>query len=158
MVSHAGSYPCRAELTLDRFPDLPPLVAPFTITIDCLVRDLIADPVAAQEYRVYMQAEIFDANPFSVQQPACGYGINYEFEIFDPLTGLYSPLPDFITHDGGFNFSVFSEDPGVVGEYQIAVRGTVDGGDGYSEEYQIALTVVDVCALDTVSATGSIGD
>ena len=58
-------------------------------------------------------------------EPKCDYTLDYQFRLKDPNTGDYTPLPPWIKHQGNFQFSVETDDPANVGNYVIAVTGSV---------------------------------
>ena len=77
-----------------------------------------------------------------MQQPDCGYTLEYVIEVKDTILNTYSPLPSFIQYDGSLGFDVFSKDETIQGDYQISIIGKVPTqymDPVYSEELLIEL-------------------
>ena len=121
---------------------------------------MMYDSVPDQVYTVYTPAIDWTADPFTME-PACGYTLDYQIRVKDPLTGSYSPLPSFIKYKGGFDFIVETNDPANVGNYLIAITGSVPTqfmDPVYTEDLEFNLEVNNDCQLDIVTATSTIDD
>ena len=80
--------------------------------------------------------------------PLCGYDLDYLIQIKDLNTGTYAPLPSFLLNLADLDFSVQTDDPSNVGEYNISIKGSVPTlymDPTYEEELIIKLTVTNDC-------------
>ena len=115
--------------------------------IYCIVTDMDEVPVADQLYIVYNSAKLFSADFFTLT-PTCGYDLDYLIQIKDLTTGVYTPLPSWISNVADLDFSVQTDDPSNVGEYHISILGSVPTlymDPTYEEELIIKLTVTNDC-------------
>lgn len=87
--------------------------------------------------------------------PDCGYTLEYQIQLKDLITGVYSPLPAaFLTNTNDLDFSVFTFDPTVIGNYYISIIATVPAvfqNPTYSEELIITVKVKNQCKIDQVT-------
>ena len=117
-------------------------------------------PNDEQYYTVYTPAIYFGTFYFTMT-PACGYLLNYQVRIKDPITGVYTPLPPFIDNYSDLNFKVETDDPVYVGDYHISIMGSVPSlymDPVYSEEIEIIVHVDNDCQIDAVIPTDIILD
>ena len=80
--------------------------------------------------------------------PLCDYDLDYLIQIKDLTTGVYTPLPSWISNVVDLDFSVQTDDPSNVGEYHISILGSVPTlymDPTYEEELIIKLTVTNDC-------------
>ena len=156
-MSDVGSHLIEARVFLQEYPAVA-ASASFTVTIGyCEVSDMQQKTVAAQLYSIFAAAHLFTADPFTMT-PACGYDLDYSVQLRDSVTGVYLPLPAWITSSVGvstIDFSVQTDDPSNVGEYHISITGSVPLAfmdPTYAEELIIILNVENKCKLDEVTA------
>jgi len=91
----------------------------------------------------------------------CGYVLTYEARWFT-FYGTYITLPSFIIWDK-FNwlFTVQTDDPTMVGEYEVELKAMVQITDMdpiYEEYIRFKIIVSNGCLLDEVTVTSAIGD
>ena len=158
--AHVGEYDIEARVYLQDYPDVEKFVT-FKVTIlYCQVTDMQQMPVPDQVYTVYTPLIAFGAQYFTMT-PLCGYNLEYTLQLKDPATGVYSPLPAWITNTGDLNFEVYTDDPANVGDHIVSVTGCVPGlymDPVYCEELEINLEVNNDCQLDEVTALSTIGN
>ena len=93
--------------------------------------------------------------------PACGYTLDYTYQLLDTATATLSSLPSWVT-ESSKTFTVgLSNDPSTVGSYKVRVTGTVPTAyqsPAFSESLDIDLTVNNDCETDVVTPDSTQAD
>ena len=152
--SDVNSYTIEVTTSLTSYPGVT-ASATFTATVtDCVVTALSMTAVTAQSYNVYTPSITFSHVDF-IQTPACGYTLDYTYQI-KAAGPTYSALPAGLITESSKTFTVSSTDPTDVGSYDISVIGAVPSGyPAYQDELIISLTVSNGCQSDQITATGA---
>ena len=151
-ATHVGVYPLEAKISLVNYPAVS-ILANFEVEISlCIVVDFQQQPLPAQAYNIYTPTMTFGTTYWTMT-PMCGYTLEYQIRIKDPVTSNYSPLPAWLQNTNDLDFSVQTDDPLNEAQYMISIVGSVPTSimnPTYTEELIIILNVNNFCRIDTV--------